>query len=290
MIALTGEAARGDPRRAGGAFHDRLRGRLAAGRRQAGRAGRAPGARQPHGHAVAGADGSRGGRRPRAPRNRSPARQGHFRAAGRREERRRLRSATGRLQAREVRREYPRWSRAARSRSSGTIDAPLGRDRRSPDVIAVRIGLAARCRHPLRGARGASGHTPCCDVTLETGRTHQIRAHLAAIGLPVSGDPHIRRRRRVSASTASSCTPAGSSSTIPSAASTCASSRRCRRISTRRWRPPARSTARLPVSTTRASRQPQISGGAEHSCRTLQRERIHRSNRGHGIFNSNKEH
>lgn len=73
-----------------------------------------------------------------------------------------------------------------RSRS-GTIDAPLGRDHRAPEKRAVRG----------RGAREARTHfevletfvaDTLVEARLETGRTHQIRAHFAAIGHPVAGD------------------------------------------------------------------------------------------------------
>jgi 23S rRNA pseudouridine1911/1915/1917 synthase len=71
---------------------------------------------------------------------------------------------------------------------SGTIDAPLGRDHRSPEKRAVRG----------RGARAARTHfevletlpaDTLVEARLETGRTHQIRVHFAAIGNPVVGDP-----------------------------------------------------------------------------------------------------
>jgi 23S rRNA pseudouridine1911/1915/1917 synthase len=74
-----------------------------------------------------------------------------------------------------------------RSRS-GTIDAPLGRDHRAPERRAVRG----------RGARAARTHFSVIELLpadsyvearLETGRTHQIRVHFAAISHPVCGDP-----------------------------------------------------------------------------------------------------
>jgi 23S rRNA pseudouridine1911/1915/1917 synthase len=70
---------------------------------------------------------------------------------------------------------------------AGTIDAPLGRDHRAPERRAVHG----------RGAREARTHfeviealpaDSLVEVRLETGRTHQIRAHFAAIGHPVAGD------------------------------------------------------------------------------------------------------
>ncbi len=71
---------------------------------------------------------------------------------------------------------------------SGTIDAPIGRDRcvrtrHSTDTATPR---EARTHFVIREA--FDRHT-LLDVTLETGRTHQIRVHLQAIGHPVAGDP-----------------------------------------------------------------------------------------------------
>jgi 23S rRNA pseudouridine1911/1915/1917 synthase len=76
---------------------------------------------------------------------------------------------------------------APRSRT-GRIEAPIGRDRRdrarhSLDTATPRDAVTwFETVEPL-GAR------TLLEVNLETGRTHQIRVHLEAIGLPVCGDP-----------------------------------------------------------------------------------------------------
>jgi 23S rRNA pseudouridine1911/1915/1917 synthase len=82
-----------------------------------------------------------------------------------------------------------------RSRS-GRIEAPIGRDRRDPirrsldtdtprDAVTHFEVVELLPRHAL------------LDVRLETGRTHQIRVHLAAIDLPVAGDPMYGRPREL---------------------------------------------------------------------------------------------
>jgi 23S rRNA pseudouridine1911/1915/1917 synthase len=92
------------------------------------------------------------------------------------------------IKAREVRRAYRALVEGRVPSRSGTIDAPLGRDYRAPERRAVRG----------RGAREARTHFEVLELLpadtlvearLETGRTHQIRAHFAAIGHPVAGDP-----------------------------------------------------------------------------------------------------
>ncbi len=71
----------------------------------------------------------------------------------------------------------------------GTIEAPIGRDRRAPQRMSLDSSSPrdAKTHFTLVEALPASS---LLRVTLETGRTHQIRVHFQAIGHPVIGDPH----------------------------------------------------------------------------------------------------
>lgn len=70
---------------------------------------------------------------------------------------------------------------------SGTIDAPIGRDRRAAWKMSVIEGGREAITHfdTLETLKGAS----LLEVNIETGRTHQIRVHMSAIGHPCLGDP-----------------------------------------------------------------------------------------------------
>jgi 23S rRNA pseudouridine1911/1915/1917 synthase len=71
--------------------------------------------------------------------------------------------------------------------ASGTIDAPLGRDRRRRALRSTDSERAKPAVTHFQVLEELSEAT-LLEVRLETGRTHQIRAHLAEIGHPVCGD------------------------------------------------------------------------------------------------------
>lgn len=93
------------------------------------------------------------------------------------------------LRRHDVGRHYLALVHGVPSSARGLIDAPVGRSPRRPTRQAVRAGgKSARTRYERRESF-SSASAALLECTLETGRTHQIRVHLAAIGHPVAGDP-----------------------------------------------------------------------------------------------------
>jgi 23S rRNA pseudouridine1911/1915/1917 synthase len=74
------------------------------------------------------------------------------------------------------------------SLDSGTIDAPIGRNPRQRQQMAITATESREARTQFRVLQRFAHHTLLL-LQLETGRTHQIRVHLKAIGHPVVGDP-----------------------------------------------------------------------------------------------------
>lgn len=93
------------------------------------------------------------------------------------------------LAARRVRRGYVAMVLGTLADDEGTIDAPLARSRRDPTRMTVRAGgREARTHYRVTERFGGPRAMSLLEVHLETGRTHQIRVHMAAIGHPVAAD------------------------------------------------------------------------------------------------------
>ena len=107
-----------------------------------------------------------------------------------------FRSLVSDLRRRQVKRVYLALAHGVMGSQTGTIDAPIGRDPTRPMRRAVtHDGKPARTHYEVLEV---FDHADCTllQVELESGRTHQIRVHLAAIDHPVVGDPTYGSRPR----------------------------------------------------------------------------------------------
>ncbi len=106
------------------------------------------------------------------------------------------RSLVDHLASRTVERRYLALVWGEVESESGLVDAPIGRSSGDPTAMAVAAaGRPARTRYTVLERFTVPVPATSLECRLETGRTHQIRVHLAAIGHPLVGDARYRGAR-----------------------------------------------------------------------------------------------
>jgi 23S rRNA pseudouridine1911/1915/1917 synthase len=106
------------------------------------------------------------------------------------------RSLVDQLAAHTVERRYLALVWGAVEADEGLVDAPIGRAASDPTAMAVAAaGRPARTRYRVLQRFRIPVEATLVECRLETGRTHQVRVHLAAIGHPVVGDGRYRGQR-----------------------------------------------------------------------------------------------
>ncbi|MGI8492690.1 MAG: RluA family pseudouridine synthase [Acidimicrobiales bacterium] len=99
------------------------------------------------------------------------------------------RSLVSQLAARAVERRYAALVSGTLGFDEGVVDAPLGRSHSDPTRMAVvASGRTARTRYRVVARYDNPWPATLLECQLESGRTHQVRVHLATIGHPVVGD------------------------------------------------------------------------------------------------------
>ncbi|MFZ0171304.1 MAG: RluA family pseudouridine synthase [Acidimicrobiales bacterium] len=109
------------------------------------------------------------------------------------------RALTEQLAARTAKRTYLALALGSLRSARGVVDAPIGRSPRDPTKMAVaNAGRQARTSYAVLRRFSQPLEATELELQLETGRTHQIRVHLSAIGHPVLGDVRYGGARRSS--------------------------------------------------------------------------------------------